>query len=80
MCMSAMAVDGAYAASRGRLILVLPANGARATVVLGCQHVVRTVASPPRGDGIHPPSYAQLAQNVRAITGLWTPSTPLQKF
>jgi hypothetical protein len=65
------ALDRAHAASGGRLILVLPANGARATVASwAAQNGVRTVAFAPRGDGIHPRSYAELAQTVRAITGL----------
>jgi hypothetical protein len=64
------ALQHAYAASGGRLILVLPANGARATVASwAAQHGVRTVAFAPRGDGIHPRNYAELAQRVRAATG-----------
>jgi hypothetical protein len=65
------ALEHAYASAGGRLLLILPANGARATVASwAAQHGVPTVAFAPRGDGIHPRDYAELAQRVRAKAGL----------
>jgi hypothetical protein len=65
------ALEHAYASAGGRLLLILPANGARATVASwAAQHGVPTVGFAPRGDGIHPRDYAELAQRVRAKAGL----------
>jgi hypothetical protein len=64
------ALARAYASAGGRLILVLPANGGRATVAAwAAQHGVRTVGFSPGRDGIHPGNYGEVARHVRAMMG-----------
>ena len=53
--------------SRGRLILILPANKSRGVVAdWAARHGVRTVSFTPGADGIHPRDYRKLASSVRA--------------
>jgi hypothetical protein len=64
------ALARAFASAGGRLILVLPANGARATVAAwAAQHGVRTVGFSPGRDGIHPSSYGDVARRIRGMMG-----------
>jgi hypothetical protein len=53
-----------------RLILIIPANGARA-VVAGwtAAHGARTLTFAPGPDGIHPRDYVSLARRIRAMMG-----------
>ena len=54
----------------GRVIVVVPANGAHATVASWvAAHGVRSVSFVAGRDGIHPNSYAELASRVRAAMG-----------
>ena len=62
----APSLDRILARSRGNLLLILPANGARGTVAAwAARHRVRTVSFAPGDDGIHPRDYGELASRVR---------------
>ena len=64
------ALANAYARAGSRLVLILPANGARSTVAgWAASHGVQTIAFQPGRDGIHPASYPSLAQRVRSVIG-----------
>lgn len=64
------ALDAVAARAGERLILILPANGARASVQgWAAANGVRTVAFAPGRDGIHPRTYTALAREIRARIG-----------
>ena len=71
---SEMRVRGALASisarAGDRLLLVLPANGARALVQSwAASNGVRTVSFAPGPDGIHPRNYAVLGREIRGRIG-----------
>lgn len=64
------ALSRVAAAAGGRLIVVVPANAARATVAgWVAENGARSVSYAAGRDGIHPASYADLAARVRGAMG-----------
>ncbi|MGU3558592.1 hypothetical protein [Methylobacterium radiotolerans] len=64
------ALASTLAKAGDRLILVLPANGARGTVQSwASSNGVRTVSFAPGSDGIHPRNYASLGREIRSRIG-----------